>query len=251
MIHIPGKRSSWVFYINSCISHNVVSAQVYMCQLMGYCCCCCNSVLACHTRAWRAGTPQSNTPGVYMPAMTEVEERSTFAMWVIMAAPLMLGCDIRNLTDNALGYLSNSDLVGVNQDAWALQGSLHQLTENGEQIYVKPLSDGSFAFALWNLAKTNATIKVEWSLFPDPTFASMHVRDLWEQRDLGTFAGSWTAMAVPGHGVAMIRATPAKPPPPPPGPAPGASQLMMAPCSSSKVRKPLQKFLRACMEYDF
>ena len=67
-------------------------------------------------------------------------------MWVIMAAPLMLGCDIRNLTDNALSYLTNADLVAVNQDPWGLLGSLHQLTDNGEQIYVKPLSDGSFAF---------------------------------------------------------------------------------------------------------
>jgi hypothetical protein len=168
-----------------------------------------------------------------MPAMSAEEERSTYAMWVIMAAPLMLGCDVRNLTDNALRYLTNADLVAVNQDPWGLQGSLHQLTDNGEQIYVKPLSDGSFAFALWNLAKTNATIEVEWSnLFPE-SFASMHVRDLWTQRDLGSFEGSWTADDVPGHGVAMIRATPAKspPPPPPPSPPPSSSaQLMVAPC---------------------
>ena len=64
------------------------------------------------------GTPQSNVPGEYMPPMSAEEERSTYAMWVIMAAPLMLGCDIRNLTTNARHYLTNEELLSVNQDAW-------------------------------------------------------------------------------------------------------------------------------------
>ena len=50
--------------------------------------------------------------------MSAEEERSTYAMWVIMAAPLMLGCDIRNLTANTLEYLTNEELLSVNQDAW-------------------------------------------------------------------------------------------------------------------------------------
>jgi alpha-galactosidase len=139
--------------------------------------------------------------------MVQEEERSTYALWVIMAAPLMLGCDIRNLTDFTLGYLKNADLLRVNQDAWSLQGSLYKYTDNGEQIYIKPLSDGSFAFALWNLATSNTSITVDWDLFPR-SFPAMHVRDLWTQRNLGVFNRSWTAANVAGHGVAMIIATP-------------------------------------------
>ena len=83
------------------------------------------------------GTPQSNVPGEYMPPMSAEEERSTYAMWVIMAAPLMLGCDIRNLTANARHYLTNEDLLSVNQDAWVSAEAVYGLYGT----HLSPLTD--------------------------------------------------------------------------------------------------------------
>jgi alpha-galactosidase len=86
--------------------------------------------------------------------MTLLEEQSTYALFTIMAAPPMLGCDIRMLSNQTLAYLSNTELLAVNQDAWGIQGSIVNMGD-GSQIFAKPLSDGSFAFALWNLAKVS------------------------------------------------------------------------------------------------
>ena len=37
-----------------------------------------------------------------------------------------------------------------------------------------------------------------------PDALKLHARDLWSGRDLGTVSGSYTAPAVPSHGVVMI-----------------------------------------------
>ena len=107
------------------------------------------------------GTTEQGTSVVGSPgegAMSIVEERSTYALFTIMAAPTMLGCDIRKLSNQTLAYLSNTELLAVNQDAWGVQGSLVDMGD-GSQTIVKPLSDGSYALALWNLGAQTANIR--------------------------------------------------------------------------------------------
>jgi alpha-galactosidase len=141
--------------------------------------------------------------------MTVIEEQSTYALWTIMAAPLMLGCDIRHLSAETLAYLSNPELLAVNQDKWGIQGSLVNLGD-GSQIIAKPLSDGAFAIVLWNTAATSANVSAAWKfLTPDHTGASMNVRDIWNRRDLGMHAGGFSTV-VPGHGVTIVKATPGR-----------------------------------------
>ena len=101
--------------------------------------------------------------------------------------------------------------VGLqNQDKWGIQGSLVSMGD-GSHTIAKPLSDGSFAVALWNLGNATANVSVSWSdlgpgAWTGGTIAAT-VRDIWERRDLGVHESGYTA-AVPGHGVAIIKATP-------------------------------------------
>lgn len=138
--------------------------------------------------------------------MSVVEEQSTYALFMVMAAPPMLGCDIRKLSPHTLSYLTNPELLAVNQDAWGIQGSLVDLG-GGAQIFAKPLSDGAFAVALWNVAADSANVTVSWASLAPRNFPTMVVRDLWNRRDLGVHDGGYSAV-VPGHGVALIKATP-------------------------------------------
>eukprot|EP01052_Picozoa_sp_SAG31_P025455 SAG31_NODE_2232_length_6139_cov_6.945199_3_plen_143_part_00 len=138
--------------------------------------------------------------------MSLVEEKSTYALFTIMAAPPMLGCDVRKLSNHTLQYLSNTELLEVNQDPWGIQGSLVDMGD-GSQIFAKPLKDGSFAFALWNLATRTANLSVSWGTLAPQSFHEMHVRDLWERRDLGLHKGGFSTVVL-GHGVAIIKATP-------------------------------------------
>ena len=154
------------------------------------------------------GTAEHGTPVVGDPGgikMSLIEEHSTYALFTIMAAPPMLGCDIRHLSAETLAYLSNTELLAVNQDKWGIQGSVVNLGD-GSQIIAKPLSDGAYALALWNTGGAAANVSAAWTLLsPSHTGSSMTVRDIWNRRDLGVHEGGFSAM-VPGHGVTIITA---------------------------------------------
>ncbi|CAF3982911.1 unnamed protein product [Adineta steineri] len=54
--------------------------------------------------------------------MTDTEYRTHFSLWSITKAPLIIGCDIRNLSATSLSILSNSEVIAVNQDPLGIQG---------------------------------------------------------------------------------------------------------------------------------
>ena len=54
--------------------------------------------------------------------MTTTEYRSHFSLWAIMAAPLMAGNDIRNMTPEIRDILTNKEVIAVDQDPLGEQG---------------------------------------------------------------------------------------------------------------------------------
>lgn len=46
--------------------------------------------------------------------LTHAEERSHFALWSIVKAPLIIGCDLNTVTDDSLAILKNKNLIAVN-----------------------------------------------------------------------------------------------------------------------------------------
>ena len=74
-------------------------------------------VLICLPRLC-SGTPEHGTSTVGASgtgSMSVTEEESTYAMFMVMAAPPMLGCDIRKLAPHTLKYLTNPELLAINQ----------------------------------------------------------------------------------------------------------------------------------------
>ena len=138
------------------------------------------------------------------------EDRSHFGAWVVASSPLILSFNLsdRSRLERVWPFITNRELLAVNQDSWGIQASVVDLGD-GSQVLVKPLSDGAFAVALWNLADSSAFLNVTWSsLAPRIASDTMQVRDLWVRQDLGqhtTFFGTH----VPGHGVALLKARPA------------------------------------------
>jgi alpha-galactosidase len=54
--------------------------------------------------------------------LTIEENRAHFSLWCILAAPLMLGNDIRNQSPEIHQILTNKEVIAVNQDSLGLQG---------------------------------------------------------------------------------------------------------------------------------
>jgi len=139
--------------------------------------------------------------------LTDIEGRAHFSMWAIMAAPLIAGNDLRSMSAATRTTLTNTEVIGVDQDALGIQGRLVASPGTNLQVWSRPLSGtNTRAVALFNRGTTNASITVQWSALGIPA-GSASVRDLWSHADLGAFNDAYTAAAVPGHGVVMVKVT--------------------------------------------
>jgi alpha-galactosidase len=138
--------------------------------------------------------------------MTATEYRSHFSFWCLLAAPLMAGNDLKNMTPEIKEILTNNEVLAVNQDQLGMQG--HRVRKNGDsEVWSKQLKDGSRAVILLNRGAADADISVSWEDLGYPAHLSAAIRDLWAKKDLGKSTGAFSAK-VPSHGVVMLRVTP-------------------------------------------
>jgi len=151
-----------------------------------------------------AGPGHWNDPDILQIGLHKLnhdEGRTQMALWSILAAPLLAGNDLPSMTKETLGILTNPEVIAVDQDRLGVQG--HRVWEEGAlEVWTKPLADGSKAVGLFNRSEGSLPISVS---FPDIEVGrTAHVRDLWAQKDLGTFNESYTA-DVPKHGVVLVK----------------------------------------------
>jgi alpha-galactosidase len=134
--------------------------------------------------------------------MTDAEQQAQFSLWAVMAAPLILGNDLANMSSTTLTLLSNAEVIAVDQDPLGKQGG--PISESTTlEVWAKELSGAnSHAVALFNRTADAANITVTWSSLGLTGAAT--VRDLWAHKDLGSMATQYTAN-VPSHGVVMLK----------------------------------------------
>jgi len=76
------------------------------------------------------------------------------------------------------------------------------------QVWIAPMSDGSFAAVLLNLGYEPTPITLDFTSLGMTSQTSVKIRDLWAHEDLGIFTGSYTSQNVSVHDVNMIRLYP-------------------------------------------
>ena len=146
--------------------------------------------------------------------MTPGEDRAHFAMWAMLAAPLIAGNDLRAVPRETLALLTNREVIAVDQDSLGVAGFVTRATPDGVEVWVKPLAGGDWAVAVLNRAAEPRRVTYDWrregvrdeSVQRTADFAAttFRVRDLVAGRDLGTSAAPLAA-TVPGHDVLMLR----------------------------------------------
>ncbi|MBP2326978.1 alpha-galactosidase [Kibdelosporangium banguiense] len=154
--------------------------------------------------AAQAGPRHWNDPDMLVvgrPGLTLTESRSHFALWALMAAPLMAGNDIRTMSADVSAILRNERLIAVNQDQLGAGG--RRVRDDGAtEVFAKPLRDGSVAVGLFNRGSGSTSISTtaaQIGLSGD----SFTVTDLWTG---GTSSSTGAISAnVPAHGVAAFR----------------------------------------------
>lgn len=77
------------------------------------------------------------------------EAKAQLAIWSVMAAPLIMGNDLRTVPESHREILTNPEVISVNQDLGGLSGL--RITPRGKQeVWARELHDGSKAVALLN-----------------------------------------------------------------------------------------------------
>eukprot|EP00479_Gromia_sphaerica_P012792 TRINITY_DN687_c0_g2_i3.p1 TRINITY_DN687_c0_g2~~TRINITY_DN687_c0_g2_i3.p1 ORF type:complete len:222 (-),score=61.65 TRINITY_DN687_c0_g2_i3:132-797(-) len=138
--------------------------------------------------------------------MTTTEYISHFSLWAALKAPLLIGTDIRSISQTDLDIYLNKEVIAISQDSLAISASLIKQTANKEQqVWAGPLSDGGAVVILFNRGgDETVTMNVRWSEIGFDNSVQLQARDLWLQEDLGRFKGV-VAANVESHGVVMMR----------------------------------------------
>lgn len=142
--------------------------------------------------------------------MTYQEYRAHFSIWALMKAPLLVGCDVRNMTSETFEILSNKEVIAVNQDPLGVQGRKVSVVEKEgcSQVWAGPLSENQFVVVLWNRCSATVTITAKWEALGLESSSSFSVRDLWKHEDLvGNVAGAIES-EVDAHDCKMYILTP-------------------------------------------
>lgn len=136
--------------------------------------------------------------------LTPNEQYSHISMWCLAASPLIIGCDLTKLDPFTTSLLSNDEVLEVNQDPLGKQAV--RVSKQGDfEVWAKDMEDGSKAVGLFNRGYLPSQVSVTWK---DLGIAGKQkVRDLWRQKDRGSFSDAFAAQ-VPRHGVVLVKISP-------------------------------------------
>ncbi|KAK0572953.1 hypothetical protein LWI29_000912 [Acer saccharum] len=103
-----------------------------------------------------------------------------FSIWAISKAPLLLGCDIRNITNETMQIISNQEVIAINQDPLGVQAK--KVRMQGEQmIWAGPLSGNRIVLLFENRKPWTSMMTAHWDdigINSNNTF--VEARDVWE-----------------------------------------------------------------------
>jgi alpha-galactosidase len=143
--------------------------------------------------------------------LTDAESRAHFTLWSMMAAPLILGNDIRSMTPAIKEILTNKEVIALNQDTLGKQGFRWWTLDGNIELWLKPLSNNEVALCFFNRNDVAKIIDFDWKIYfsnlDGKTFNvtdKTNIHDLWLKKNIGTTGKNLKATIQP-HDVLTIR----------------------------------------------
>ncbi len=150
--------------------------------------------------------------------MSVNEDRAHFSMWCMLAAPLIAGNDIRNMSKETLEILTNKEVIAIDQDSLGVQG-FKEMTMDSVDIWYKPLINDTWAVCFLNRGKDPKRIIYNWKdhVITDAiseretrfNLQDYSIRDIWSKTNVGTTKEPINT-TVSGHDVKLLQLTPVK-----------------------------------------
>jgi alpha-galactosidase len=145
--------------------------------------------------------------------MTTEEYKTHFSLWCMLAAPLMAGNDLQNMSPETSEILKNAEIIALDQDILGKQGFCYR--DNGDyEIWIKKLANNEKAACLLNRSDEEKDVQVNLNVLlkatddywaPDSYKPEDYkVRDLWEHKELQP-DNTIFSVKIPPHGVKVYR----------------------------------------------
>ncbi len=144
------------------------------------------------------------------------ENRSHFAMWAMLSAPLIMGTDVVGMTAETRAILTNPRIVAIDQDPLGIAAMRWRAYPDYE-IWAKPLAGDRWAIALLNRSDEEQRITVDWAHGElrddlngrDPAFATRTyaIENAWTGASEGTTAEALQRRVAP-HDTLVFTLTP-------------------------------------------
>jgi len=148
--------------------------------------------------------------------MSAEEDRAHFSMWAMLAAPLIAGNDLRNMSKETLSIVTNKDVIAVDQDELGIQG-FKLKSKDGVDVWFKPLANGEWAMAALNRNNHDQTFKFGFrneKIVDDLTKREVDFnaeiytwQDLWNKDNKGN-TKDLIKTTIKRHDVLMLKLTP-------------------------------------------
>jgi alpha-galactosidase len=133
--------------------------------------------------------------------MTDTEYRTHMTLWSMLAAPLIAGNDVRDMSASIRDILTNREVIAIDQDTAGHPAK--RVWQSGQrEVWSRELADGDTAVAVFNRAREDAKFTFRWAdagILKAPS----RMRDLWRHTEQQT--GPEYSVGVPGHGVVLVR----------------------------------------------
>jgi alpha-galactosidase len=131
------------------------------------------------------------------------EKKSHFAIWASLSAPLIISAWVPDLSSEELKYLTNKDLIAVDQDPLAFQATL--VSQDGTwDVLTKSLANGDRLLTVINRGNSTGTYSVEFNRIGLSPIPLVHVKNLWTGL-YSVASHEVTASEVPSHGTEVFR----------------------------------------------
>ena len=147
---------------------------------------------------------------VAVSGCTDQEYRTHFSLWAFLGSPLMIGCDVRNMSEATKETLLNKAVIAVNQDEGYRQPFRcgHHWNHAEVPVWAKMLENGDIALGAFNLSDgfSDPFISFDTLGLNRATGKALALTDLWTGEEIGVYKDIFRFKAIPAHGCVMLRA---------------------------------------------
>ena len=155
--------------------------------------------------------------------MSFAEDRTHFSLWCMLAAPLIAGNDVRNMSGPTTGILTDRDVIAIDQDPLGIEGIKFSV-EDSVELWVRPLQNKTWAFCFINRSATDKTLSLDWKSVTvvvgvehrpgagagvgderiDFDSSTYNLYDLWQKKMVGTTADPFNVV-IPVHDAILLK----------------------------------------------